>query len=73
MHPLLSRFGEHLGMTLGVIITEALALKPSWNTPVLDAKGTPVKSIPGADRIGEHDLLKRHQEVVGPKITTAAS
>jgi hypothetical protein len=68
-HPLLARFGEHLGLGLGVIVTEGLALLPKWNKPVLDANGKPVASVPGAERIGNHDILARHQEVVGPKIT----
>lgn len=68
-HPLLARFGEKLGLALGVVVTEALALSPKWNKPVLDAKGQPVASIPGAERIGQHELLTRHQEVVGPKVT----
>lgn len=68
-HPLVERFGEALGLGLGVIVTEALSLNPGWNTPVLDAQGKPVTEIEGAARIGNHDLLKRHQEVVGPKVT----
>ena len=68
-HPLLEKFGEKLGMGLGVIVTEALALVPSWNKPLLDKQGQPVASVPGAQRIGNHDLLKRHQEVVGPQVT----
>ena len=36
---------------------------------MLDAQGQPVKSIPGAERIGQHEILTRHQEVVGPKVT----
>jgi hypothetical protein len=64
----LERFGEVLGEGLGVIVTEALALVPGWNAPVLDAKGKPVKSISGATRLGAHDILKRHQEVIGPQI-----
>lgn len=68
-HPLLARFGERLGLALGVIVTEALALAPKWNKPVLDAQGRPAASIPGAERIGQHELLTRHQEVVGPKVT----
>jgi hypothetical protein len=31
--------------------------------------GKPVASIPGAARLGNHDLLTRHQEVIGPKVT----
>lgn len=68
-HPLLARFGEHLGLGLGVIVTEALALLPKWNKPVVDAQGKQVASIPGADRVGNHALLARHQEVVGPRVT----
>jgi hypothetical protein len=68
-HPLLARFGEHLGLGLGVIVTEALALAPKWNKPIVDSSGKQVTSIPGADRIGNHALRERHQEVVGPKIT----
>lgn len=68
-HPLLARFGEHLGLGLGVIVTEALALVPSWNKPLVDSSGKQVSSIPGAERIGDHALRQRHQEVVGPKIT----
>jgi hypothetical protein len=68
-HPMLEKFGEKLGMGLGVIVTEALALVPSWNTPVLDKQGKPAASVPGAQRIGNHDLLKRHQEAVGPQVT----
>lgn len=67
-HPLLEKFGEGVGLTLGVIVTEALALIPSWNAPLLDSAGKPVQSIEGAVRIGDHDLRKRHEEVVGPKI-----
>ena len=67
--PLLEKFGEGLGLGLGAIVTEALRLVPSWNTPVLDAQGKPAEHIEGADRLGQHALLKRHQEVVGPKVT----
>jgi hypothetical protein len=67
-HPLLEKFGEGMGKFLGVVVTEALALVPSWNKPVLDKDGKPVQHVDGADRIGDHDILKRHQEVVGPKI-----
>lgn len=68
-HPMLARFGEHLGMGLGVIVTEALALVPKFNKPLLDGAGKPVTSIPGAERVGNHDILARHQEVIGPKVT----
>lgn len=66
--PLLEKFGEHLGLALGVIVTEALALSRDWNAPLKDPSGKPVEHVEGADRIGGHDLRKRHQEVVGPKI-----
>ena len=71
-HPLTSRFGETLGMGLGLIVTEALSVAKSWNAPVLDANGQPVQSVPGAERQGDHDILKRHQEVVGPKVSALA-
>jgi hypothetical protein len=67
-HPILARIGQGLGLALGVGVTEGLSLVPSWNQPVLDASGKPVASVPGADRIGDHDILKRHQEVVGPQL-----
>lgn len=67
-HPLLEKFGDALGLGLGVVVTEALALVPSWNKPVLDANGKPAEHLPGVDRVGQHDILTRHQEVVGPKI-----
>lgn len=67
-HPLLEKFGKDLGLGLGVVVTEALALLPKWNAPVLDANGAPVAHVEGADRLGNHDILKRHQEVVGPQI-----
>jgi hypothetical protein len=72
-HPALEKFGKALGLGLGVLVTEALATQPKWNKPVLDAAGKPVKSIEGATRIGNHDLLARHQEVVGPKIAALVS
>lgn len=68
-HPLLARFGKRLGLGLGVIVTEALALVPKWNKPILDESGKPAASIPGAERRGNHDLLARHRQVVGPKVT----
>lgn len=67
-HPMLEAFGKAAGLGLGVVVTEALALLPSWNKPVLDAAGKPVASVEGANRVGNHDILKRHQEVVGPKV-----
>jgi len=72
-HPLLEGFGQELGMGLGVIVTEALSALPSWNKPVVDAQGKPVASVEGANRVGNHDILKRHQEVVGPKVTELVS
>lgn len=68
-YPLAEGFGETLGMGLGLIVTEALSAAKSWNEPVLDEKGQPVQSVPGAERVGDHDILKRHQEVVGPKVS----
>ncbi|MBL9039081.1 MAG: hypothetical protein JNG84_11235 [Archangium sp.] len=67
-HPFLERFGETLGLGLGLIVTEALAAVPSWNTPVLDAKGKPVAEVAGAKRVGTHAIRKRHEEFVGPKV-----
>ncbi|MFO0599995.1 MAG: hypothetical protein U0228_32090 [Myxococcaceae bacterium] len=67
-HPLLEKFGEALGLGLGVVVTEALALVPSWNAKLKDSSGKPLQHVEGADRIGNHDLRKRHQEVVGPQI-----
>lgn len=66
--PLLEKFGEHLGLALGVIVTEALALSKDWNAPLEGPNGKPVEHVEGADRVGNHALRKRHQEVVGPKI-----
>ena len=68
-HPMVERFGEALGLGLGVIVTEALSVVPSWNKPVLDERGMPVASVEGATRTGQHDILQRHTEVVGPKVT----
>ena len=68
-HPLLQGFGQALGMGLGVVVTEALRLVPSWNTPVLGADGQPAQDVPGATRIGNNDILKRHEEVVGPQVS----
>jgi hypothetical protein len=68
-HPLLQDFGQALGMGLGVVVTEALRLVPSWNTPVLGANGKPAQDVPGATRIGNNDILKRHEEVVGPQVS----
>lgn len=68
-HPILEQAGRALGLAAGVVVTEALALLPSWSQSLKDPNGKPVEHIPGADRIGDHDLEKRHQEVVGPQIT----
>lgn len=68
-YPLLARAGQALGLGAGVAVTELLAIVPGWNEPVLDGNGKPVASVPGAERIGDHDIRKRHQEVVGPQIT----
>ncbi len=69
---LLGRIGDDLGIGAGVLVTEALRAVPSWNTPVLDGDGQPAASVPGADRIGDHDLVKRDEEVVGPAISGVA-
>jgi hypothetical protein len=63
--------GHAVGVALGVIVTEALAALPSWNQPVVDANGAQVEQVPGATRIGNHPIRKRHEEVVGPKIAAA--
>ncbi len=68
-HVMVEKFGEEVGHSLGVLVTEALKFLPSANAPLLDASGKPVQSIPGATRIGDHDILTRHQEIIGPKIT----
>lgn len=65
--------GHALGVALGVIVTEALAAIPSWNAPVVDEHGAQVAQVPGATRIGDHPILKRHEEVVGPKVTAAVA
>jgi hypothetical protein len=71
-HPMASGFGETLGMGLGLIVTEALSFSKDWNAPLRDANGQPVQSVPGVERQGDHDILKRHQEVVGPKVSGLA-
>jgi hypothetical protein len=68
-HVMVEKLGEEVGHSLGVLVTEALKVVPSANAPLLDASGKPVESIPGATRIGDHDILTRHQEIIGPKIT----
>ena len=40
-----------------------------WNAPLVDANGQALQHVEGADRVGDHPLRKRHEEVVGPKIT----
>jgi hypothetical protein len=67
-HPLVERFGESVGLALGVIVTEALSLSKEWNAPLTDANGQPLQHVDGADRIGDHPLRKRHEEVVGPLV-----
>jgi hypothetical protein len=64
--------GEGFGMGAGVLVTELLALLPSWREPVLDEQGQPAQSVPGADRIGDYDIQKRHTQVVGPQLESYA-
>jgi hypothetical protein len=68
-HPLLKGFGQALGVGLGVVVTEALRLVPSWNTPVVGANGQQVSQVPGATRVGNNPILKRDEEVVGPQVS----
>jgi len=71
-HPMAAKAGHAAGKFVGEVVTEGLALLPSWNKPVLDDQGKPVESVPGATRVGDHDIEKRHQEVVGPEISALA-
>jgi hypothetical protein len=65
------KLGEIAGLATGVTVTLALRLSRKWNAPIVD-QGRPVTHIPGAARLGDHDLRQRHQEVVGPMITARA-
>ena len=67
-----SQAGKTLGVGAGVAVTEGLRLAPGWNKPVVDDHGKPVDSVPGAQREGDHDILKRDEEVVGPEIAALA-
>lgn len=67
-HPFVEKFGQGVGLALGLMVTETLALSPSWNAALRDKAGKPVSHIAGADRMGNYDLRKRHQEVVGPQV-----
>jgi hypothetical protein len=68
-HPALERFGAMMGLGLGVIVTEALVFSKEWKARLVDPQGREVEHIPGADKIGDFDLRKRHEQFVGPKIT----
>lgn len=64
--------GEKFGLGAGFVVTELLALIPSWSAPLKDESGASVQSIDGASRIGDHDIEKRHTKVVGPQIAAYA-
>ena len=66
-----TKLAETAGLTAGVAVTIALRLSRKWNEPIID-QGEPAQHIPGADRIGDHALRKRHQPVVGPLISARA-
>lgn len=67
-HPMLHRIGDKVGLGLGILVTRALKWVPGWNDPVVDDEGQDVHHVPGADRVGDHKLRRRHKELVGPKI-----
>lgn len=66
-----SKVSEVAGFAAGVTVTVALRLSSKWNEPLV-VQGKPVDTIPGATRIGDHAIRRRHQEVVGPHITQRA-
>lgn len=68
----LHNLGEGIGMGAGVLVTELLAFVPGWNDELKNDDGSDVQSVEGADRIGDHELEKRHQQVVGPQIAESA-
>ncbi len=67
----LSKVGVAAGLATGMAVTVALRFSKKWDAPILEA-GKPVERIAGAERIGEHDIRERHQEVVGPRISASA-
>jgi len=67
----LSKVGLAAGLATGVVVTVALRFSKKWDAPILEA-GRPVERIAGAERIAEHDIRERHQEVVGPRISASA-
>ncbi len=67
-HPALQRFGARLGLALGVIVTETLAVLPAANRRLTTPSGAPTPAIWGAQRIDGHDLRARHEAIIGPKI-----
>lgn len=68
-HPAWKQMGDKVGLALGIAVTRVLKYVPGWNDPIVDEEGEDVHSIPGAERVGEHKLRKRHKEVVGPQIS----
>jgi hypothetical protein len=72
-HKAVGKVGQGIGLGLGVAVTEGLAFSKKWNAPLLNPQGQPVQSIPGANRIGNHDIRVRHQEVVGPQVAAKAA
>lgn len=69
----LNNLGEGIGMGAGVLVTELLAFVPGWNDELKNEDGSDVQAVEGAERIGEHELEKRHQQVVGPQIAERAA
>ena len=65
-HPFLKRIGDKIGLGLGILVTRALKHVSGWNEAVLDDAGNEVQSVPGAERVGNHTIEKRHMEYVGP-------
>ena len=65
----LHSLGEALGLGAGFLVAEVLALVPGWNEDLRGEDGAPITEIPGATQIGDHELEKRHQQVVGPAIS----
>jgi len=66
-----SKLGEAAGLVAGVAVTIALRSSHKWNEPIL-VDDKPVDQIPGANRIGNHTIRRRHKEVVGPKVSAHA-